>query len=543
MQKYQKPSQALWEARKQKWKQRKTNVDAGTDPQEIRTFERAEKALTILRMDFDSGKAMLEDGERETYIAIVVKKCTEDFYFFCKYVLGFTLMRVEPHKRWCVDLLKAIILGKKRMMRLKPRGSYKSSIYGIGFLLWLWGCVNLSIRIFYTSVNKLLLDEIADALSQHVGTDKNETFYSYLFGVTKDSDVKNTTDVFNIQGRVGKGFSLILRTSGGNTVGIHPNIIIIDDPCGREDQLYETERKSKETWFDTLVPLLVPFYDDKNGLEFNSIFYIGTRWHMKDLVYYIEEQLVKKKGQKWDIESESITTDGTPDGPPAYPDFFPSEQIKDMRDSMSSEFFAAQYLNKPQSLDTVVFDINRLTFIRPDQFDMIKDKGQKLCAFDPSLGKKSSDYPFVWFLHYYNNVITFFDAIDKKIEIAMLLNLIAEKCKSYNCKTIYYESNNTILMEENLKMAFDKIGWNMNYESIHHGSDSNKRERIVSCQPDLYSGSAQFMDDYLERYSEGMNQIVFYGSWDHDDSPDTMELGISYFKQTRFQFVRYEGML
>jgi predicted phage terminase large subunit-like protein len=104
-----------------------------------------------------------------------------------------------------------------------------------------------------------------------------------------------------------------------------------------------------------------------------------------------------------------------------------------------------------------------------------------------------------------------------------------------------YESNGVTLIEQSIKDAHSRIGWKINLESIHHSS--NKHERIVSIQPNLYSGHVQFMEDYKTRYPEAMNQIAFYPVYGYDDGPDCLEMGITHFKQPRFKFVRYESCL
>lgn len=425
-------------------------------------------------------------------------------------------------------------------MRLKPRGMYKTSLYGICFVLWVWGYISPQIRIFYTSSNKLLLDEVADSLNSYIGTEKNETLYSFIFGVTKDESAKNTSDVFNLHGRIGKGFSLIFRTSGGSTVGVHPNIIIVDDPLDQDDRDFEIERKKKERWFDTLIPLIVPFHDPKSGITFESIYYIGTRWHLKDLIWYITEKLVKEKGQVWDIESESIIDKN---GHSAYPELITDEEIAQLRSSMSDVFFAAQYLNNPLPEGLQTFDLKRLHFIRPSQFKEIFRYGQLICGFDPSLGKKHSDFPAVWWAHYFGDIITFFDAIDEKIELSLLVHRIAAQNRLYRCRKILYEDNGAILVENAIKNAHERINWHIDIDSVHHGSESTKDGRIVSSQPDLYSGHVQFLSDYERRYPEAMNQIVFYGAYGNDDFPDCMEMIISHFKRPHFEFVRYEAQL
>jgi predicted phage terminase large subunit-like protein len=414
---------------------------------------------------------------------------------------------------------------------------HNTTLYGLAFMLWLWGCVSPQIRIFYTSANSLLLQEVSDKLNQYIGTDKNETLYSLIFGIMKDSVAKNTSDVFNITGRSGKGFSLVFRTSGGSSVGIHPNICIVDDPCDQNDRDSETTRQSKARWFDGLTPLLVPFFDPKTGISLETILYIGTHWHLRDLIWHIEETNKKlPEDSKWDIESESVFTD---DRQARYPEFFPLSKIMEIKANISDVFFACQYENLPMSEGMQVFDLKKLFFTRKDQIEL--DKGEMLCVFDPSLGKTHSDYAAVWWLHFHNNKITILDAIDDKVELNLIVHQIANKNMEYGCRHMIYENNGISLVEESLRSAHNRLNWRIHIEGLHHSS--NKDERIMSMQPALYSGQVQFMSDYEIRYPEAMAQLIFYPVYGHDDFPDCLQMGIEHFRQARFQFIRYEEML
>lgn len=415
---------------------------------------------------------------------------------------------------------------------------HNTTVYGIGFILWVWGCISPDIRIFYTSSNAMLLEEVADSVSRYIGDGKSETIYSYIFGITKDLTAKNTSDVFNISGRTGKGFSLILRTSGGSTQGIHPNIIIVDDPLGQKDRESQAERDSKIRWFDTLNPLLTPWIDKNKGIVFESIFYIGTRWHMKDLVDYIVNELNDKLPEllRWDIEIESIFTK---DKEPSYPEFFPLEKIMAMKATMSDEFFSCQMENNPLTEQLMIFNLKKLSFIREEQFDL--SQGELLCVFDPSLGKKHSDYPAVWWVNYYNDRVVFFDAIDEKVEISLIVHQIAAKNQKYSCRHMIFEDNGILLVEQALQDAHSRINHRIYIESVHHSS--NKEERIMSMQPDLYSGFGVFMEDYKTRYPEAMNQIIFYPVYGHDDFPDCAQIAIEHYRKPHFQFKRYEEIL
>lgn len=479
----------------------------------------------------------LSPEEIEALSGLVYERSRASFFFFAKYVLEFDLLTEQTHKRWADDLQYAIMREKMRLMRLKPRGTFKTSVYGIAFILWLWAVHSPQIRIFYTSSNSLLLDEVSDKLNQYVGSEKNDTLYSSIFGITRDSNAKNTSEVFNIHGRSGKGFSLVIRTAGGSTVGIHPNIVIIDDALDKNDRESAAIRKQKERWFDTLTPLLVPFRKDPSSPLFESIFYIGTRWHMDDLCEYIFATNKRlPENMKWDIEVESIIDKS---GHSAYPEFISDEKIGAIKANVDSVFFACQYLNSALPDGMQIFDLKRLSFIRPDQFDI--SVGTNICVFDPSLGKESSDYPAVWFANFHDEMLTFFDAIEKKIELGIIVHVIANQCREYGCRTILYENTGLSLVEQTLKKAFDRLNFRIKFEVVPHTSRSSKEERIVSMQPDLYSGAVRFMSDYETRYPEAMNQIAFFPVYKNDDFPDAAQMAVDYFRRPQFVFKRYEA--
>lgn len=522
--------------RKEEFEKRKLLVRQGRNYDKEKAEERAKKALLLLKAHLD-GTNTLEENYKVALCGIVLERSIDSFYFFCKYVLDMDLLSDITHKRWADDFQSAIMKDKKRLMRLKPRGTFKTSIYGIGSILWLFGCFSQQLRILYTSSNSLLLQEVSDKISQYIGTEKNETLYSLIFGVTKDTTAKNTSDVINIKGRAGKGFSLVFKTAGSSVIGSHPNYICVDDPMNEEDRTSQATRDAKELWMDSLIPLLVPFKDSRSGVTFETIVFIATRYHMKDLVNHILERNKKlPDDQKWDYESESICNDK---GESNYPDFISNQKISELKNSMSEVSFSCQYANNPLMDGMQMFDLKRLTFVRAEQVNL--SLGEIKAFFDPSLGKTSSDYPMIIWIHSYEDQLTVIDAIDKKIELSLIVHHIATKNKEYGCRHITFENNGISLIEQSLRDAHDRINHKMYFEPLHNSS--SKFERICSIQPDLYSGRVRFMDDYIERYPLAMNQLIFFPVFGTDDFPDTLQMGISHFRRAHFKFVRYESCL
>jgi len=411
-------------------------------------------------------------------------------------------------------------------MRLKPRGTYKTSVYGLALILWIWGTISPEVRIFYTSSNKLLLDEVADALDQHL---RSNALYGHTFGVYRDEEVKNTSDTFNIMGRgKGKGFSLVLRTAGGGTAGVHPNLIIIDDPCDKKDRDSAAVRRTKERWYNSLLPLLVLF--EQGDYRINHIIYIATRWHLDDLTNYVLElNKAARPGKEWSVEIESVYSD---DGSARFPEIAEIGTIvaiEDLKASMEDVFFSCQYLNEPLPEGSQKFPPDRLHFFEMALLDI--NKGKNYCFLDPSRGKETSDYPAIIWVNWYEGAGKIFDAIDKKTLLADLLKIAATKNKAYNVVEMVFEDNGTTLIEETLKTNHKAIGYRIMLDGRHQSQ--NKAARIEATQPQQFAGVIQYRKDFKTAYPELMNQVVFYPAWGKVDFPDVIQLALSSLAITR----------
>lgn len=457
---------------------------------------------------------------------LLIKQATKaSFYFFTKHVLGFWLLTDQTHKVWC-DKHQKDFFKYDRILRLKPRGTFKTTIYAEAFILWCWAVVSPKLRFFYTSANQTLLDEVSAHLDHYVGFD-SDSLYAAVFGVTRDKLArKNTQDVFNIVGRdkTAKGSSLMFRTAGGSTNGVHPHVAIVDDPADKEDRESEQIRLKKTRWFDSLIPLIVPFKHDSR--EIKSLVFIGTRWHLRDLMAHVIEkwQATESAKARTSIEIEGVIKS---DGSLRYPELVTRQMIEELQGEISEVFFACQYLNDPLPEGLRIFTKDRLHFIRADQYDC--RQGTNYCFFDPSLGKQHSDYPAVVWCNLLNGRRVFFDAIDVKHELSGLLGLIARKNAEYRVREMVYETNNTTLLEETLYAHHKALGHGVTITGVHESR--NKNERITVMQPLLYNGSNFFRADYAEAYPELMNQLVFYPAWGNDDFPDVIEKGLSFLEQ------------
>lgn len=478
------------------------------------------RACRILRAHI-AGTVKLSPEDVQVYVDVVRNASAKSLYFFAKCVLGFDKMQPNPHRRWADDL-QSKFWTEDRFGRLKPRGTYKTTLYGESFILWVWATVSPKIRILYTSANQALLDEVSSHLNHYIG-EGSDSLYAFVYGITRDPSCKNTESAVNIIGRddAAKGFSLTFRTAGGSTNGVHPNIIIVDDPCDAEDRSSRAVREAKKRWFDTLTPLLVPIEvsipqgnREPKTVTIKKTMLIATRWHLDDVIAYVQT----KPG--WHFEVEGVYD---AHGNPSYPGLLPEDRIEEIRRQISEIFFACQYLNSPLPEGSRIFTLDRLHYVRPDQFDT--RQGTNIALFDPSQGKDGSDHP-AFILINVNDRRIIFGANETKMDLTATIGVAAKLCLEHNVRTFVVETNGAMGIETTIANALNAVGHTCVIEPIHE--TRNKVERISMCQPELYSGQVLFCTDYKDRYPTLMTQIEFFPAWSHDDFPDVVEKAVTW---------------
>jgi hypothetical protein len=454
--------------------------------------------------------------------------CKKSLYFFSKEVLGFSLLTPQTHKRWADELQKSF-LSNQKILRIKPRGTYKTTLYGEAFLLWLWAVISPKISIGYFSANQALLDEVSAHLDHFLDFD-TDSLYHLVFNIKRDKRAKkNTNSVFNITGRDAskKGTSLMFRTAGGSTNGIHPNIVIIDDPMDKDDRESAAVRLKKERWYDSLHPLLVPIDLEYDGIPFqlNHLVMITTRWHLADLVAYI-----KQKDDSYDIEEEGVYGDGSDEQGRrelTYPDLHTHEKLESIAKGISEVFFACQYLNDPLPDGLRLFKIENMKLINvTDAATFDYSQGSNYVFLDPAKGSENGAYPAVVFANRLNGKTVFFDAVDTKLPLDQTIALACKKAAIYKTKLFVFETNGTTLLKAAIQRSMLAAGYTCRIIEINE--TRNKAERIASMQPDLLFGENYFREDYAIAYPELMKQVTLYPAYGPVDFPDVIEKAISY---------------
>lgn len=217
------------------------------------------------------------------------RKIFLDIYHFAKYTLGYEKLGDE-HKLWAQRLEQAVNYQRlRKLVMLKPRGTFKTTFYTIALPLWLH-LQNPNLRILLANAvddnAKKFLSEIT---SHYLRNDRLAWLYQKAYGLDGCPIDPNKALMTNLRltncTRIQKEPNLATIGYGSSIVSQHFDVIIVDDLCDRRDRESATIREDKKRWFSDLASLLEP-----DGL----LLIIGTRWHFNDVYSYVINELNPK---------------------------------------------------------------------------------------------------------------------------------------------------------------------------------------------------------------------------------------------------------
>ena len=237
-----------------------------------------------------------------------------DFFNFTKYILGYNKLS-DVHKEWCREADTV----NNRKLFLKPRGTYKSTIYTVAYPLW---------KLVHNPNERILIanatSDNAEAFLREITTHllRNERFKE-VFGKLIDSNTSKVSSV-TVKTRTSFNKEPSINTVGvlGSIVSAHYSTIICDDLCNDKDRESESIREKKKKWFQDVMSIL-----DPDG----EIIVVGTRWHFNDLYKFIIEELNPKlkPEEQWDIHVESCYEED--EKTPKFPTILPVDVLDRLR--------------------------------------------------------------------------------------------------------------------------------------------------------------------------------------------------------------------
>ncbi|MHB8118599.1 MAG: phage terminase large subunit [Methanothrix sp.] len=447
-----------------------------------------------------------------------------DLYRFAREVLGYDLLQEDPHKRWCQQAGQHY----KRSLYLKPRVTYKSTIYTIADSIFrLLENPNLRILIANATIDQAqqFLGEIAGHYKRN---DRLRELHFEMYGCEALDYRSSVSEKLTLNSRTSIRKEPSIGTIGalGNIVSSHYDIIKVDDLCNIQDRESPSIREKKKRWFNDLIAILER--EPPGELQV-----VGTRWADQDCYDYIINNINPKlpDGDKYYIEIEPCWLD---DGiTPRFPNLLSRERLNTLKIEMGILVFSCQEELQPLSSEHTLFKLENLHTIKHKDIDIMQC--ERYGGLDISKGGEDLS-AIVSVCKTEDNKILVFHADLANEPPSEALKKVVKFQKLFNYKKFWIEMNSTDIskaawekgerssMEILLKMEQEKEGIAVPYAPVWNSQ--NKQTRISAMEPHYTNGLILFWDTYLQDYSESISQLTRF-PMGHDDFPDVLEILLS----------------
>lgn len=287
-------------------------------------------------------------------------------YYFCKYVLHFSDMQIQPHWELCQFLQKWG--STSDCLILLPRGTFKSSVTSVGFPIWRL-VRNRSLRFLLTSGQLENTKNFLGLIRSNL--ESNEDF-RILYGDWSSNRRKDTwhSTALSIAGR--ERFraedSLTASSYEITKVSQHYDSVIVDDLMNEKNVTSKEMIDKCDSYLQLMNPFLDPQIDHPERPGPRIV--VGTRWHFDDVYGRIIARERKRRrdgqGRAWNIlirpaynKTKTVVY---------FPARFSVAYLTRLREEsgMSRYHFSCQFLNDPMPDEDQIFKISDLGFFWAD---------------------------------------------------------------------------------------------------------------------------------------------------------------------------------
>ena len=301
--------------------------------------------------------SLLEEKER--------RMAYRSLYYFCKYVVGFADMEMQPHWELCTFIQKNLGLDQ---LILLPRGTFKSSVTSVGLPLWLfWHERNL--RILLSSFE---LQNTKNFLGlSRANIERNDKFRRLCGDWVPSTETWHTT-ALSMGGRTKfkAEESLTASSIKVTKVSQHYDIAILDDLQTDKNMANREMINAIQDYLDLLLPILDPQtarpLARKGMVKHGPRIIVGTRWLFDDIYgrMVAKEQRRRKDGKPQALKMLIRRAYNKKRTSVYFPSRFSVSYLDDLQETsnMSRSHFSAQYLNDPLPEGDQVFKLKHFGF-------------------------------------------------------------------------------------------------------------------------------------------------------------------------------------
>lgn len=446
------------------------------------------------------------------------------FYAFVGHCLAYDRV-YEPHREWCASA-QSFLEGyerragdpgyTKRVMRLMPRGTFKSTIFTVSFALWaLVRDPNLRILIYSGKEGnaKNFLREIKKHITM------NERFRACFGRWDEGADRWTETDIIiGPRTEARKEPSIAAIGKGTEITSMHFDIALVDDLVTRDDRDSAAARDLSRRSLQDLESIMEPE---------SIVSLVGTHWHFDDAYKWIREDLNRElaaEGKRpWEIHVETVyESDGVTE---RFARIIPD--LDDLKIKRGLVDFYANYMNNPLPPDTQLFHADRLALF---DYDTDAYRGVPRYAYwDPAstergAGRDPDYHAIIVVAAHSGGTYDVIDAWMKQGKPSEGYERAADMARGLGITHLRVELNHLPDADERLEAMFRELG----IASAVSGQKAtgSKISRIQALEPLVASGRIRFRRDWREAsngYRLLIEQLSMFPVAAHDDGPDALE--------------------
>jgi predicted phage terminase large subunit-like protein len=437
-----------------------------------------------------------------------------DFRAFVDYVFGLLRPEVAFKPNWHIDAMahkvSQVATGEvKRLIITVPPRHLKSIIASVALPAWYLGhnpservvCVSYSAELAKTHANDFRR-VVADPVYQAV-------FPRMIVSRDTDSEIHTT-----LRGR------RYATSIGGTLTGRGGNLIIIDDPLKPADAVSDVSRQRVIEWHGNTLSTRA---DDKQTAR---TVVVMQRIHVNDLVGHLLETEAGYEVLNLPAVAQSTVTfdlghgrtHTREKGDLLHPAHEPFEVLRDIKKSMGSMLFSAQYQQAPEPPGGKIIKRKMLRYY-PAVEQQPNDR--LVLSWDIALSEKeAADYSACVVLLNRGDSYYVLDVIRGKFPFDRLKDKIIE------VKNRYGKAASLVIEEGGISHGLIQSLREKNVNVVDYKPKGDKAERLIS-QIDLFMGGSVLLPKdapWLEGFVAEL--LSFPGR--HDDQVDALSQGLAW---------------
>jgi predicted phage terminase large subunit-like protein len=426
-----------------------------------------------------------------------------NLFYFAKEELGYNALS-ELHLSWFDAILR-----HRFLILLAPPKHFKSTVCTIAYPLFRLA-EDRNMRILLVNEvlenSKNFLREIKGHLQQNPKFRERHGHWD----ITADAWTEERILIPRTEIR--KEPSIAVASVLGTVVSVHPNLIVVDDPCSNRNTQTPAQRQKVMNWFQRdLLPRL-----DHGG----QIIVVMTRWHTEDLAGWI---MTNPGYEDWKVIN--LAAEWTDEGGAhhvLFPDRFDKASLEKEKARLGTANYNCLYLNDPSGQEGSDF---KAAWIDSGRYDRLPDNLTVFAGIDLAIGKKDNHSRFAYCVIGVDKAgdVYVIDAYRDRIPFFIQLNTVKRINRLHHPRLIVVETNayQTVFVES---LRTDPETKRLPLKNKNTTSD--KHARIRGMAPLFENGAIRLPRPHIASWVGQLEEELLHFPHSKEDMLDALWLAL-----------------